>query len=110
MRALRRSLFRLADGNLQRADAVDAAFELVAHLELGDAGRRARHDDVAGGELYLLRELPDDLGHVPDQLGEVALLRFLAVHRQPDLALAGVADLGGRLDRRAGRGIIERLA
>jgi len=79
-------LFRLADVHLQRADAVDAAFDLVARLELGDAGRRARHDDVAGGEFYLLRKLPDDFGHVPDQLGEIALLGFLAVDRQPDLA------------------------
>ncbi len=36
------------------------AFELVAGLELRDAGGRAGHDDVAGGELHLLRELPDD--------------------------------------------------
>src|SRR6202000_1729906 len=74
------------------------------------AGRRARHDDVAGGDLHLLRELPDDFGHVPDQLGEVALLRLLAVHGQPDLALDGMTDLGGRLDCRTGRGIVERLA
>src|SRR5438132_10889825 len=67
-------LFRLADRNLQRADTVDAAFDLVAGIELGDAGGRSRHDEVAGGERYLLRELPDDLGHVPDQLGEVTLL------------------------------------
>ena len=69
-------LFRLADRHLQGADAVDAAFDLVAGLELGDAGRRSRHDDVAGGERDLLRQLPDDLRHVPDQFGEVALLRF----------------------------------
>src|SRR3954471_19942718 len=103
-------LFRLADVHLQRADAVDAAFDLVAGLELGDAGRRARHDDVAGGEFYLLRKLPDDLRHVPDQFGEIALLGLLAVDRQPDLALGGVADFGSRLNRGAGRGIVERLA
>jgi hypothetical protein len=48
-------LFRLADRDLQRADAVDAALDVVAGVELGDAGGRARHDDVAGGEFYLLR-------------------------------------------------------
>src|SRR5207245_9029461 len=90
-----RSLLRLANRDLQRADAIDAAFELVAGLELRHAGRRARHDDVAGGELHLLRELPDNLRHVPYQLGEVALLRFLAVDREPDLALGGMADLRG---------------
>src|SRR3954454_21575926 len=104
------SLLRLADSHLQRAAAVDAACELVAGLELRHAGRRARHDDVAGGELYLLRELPDDLGYIPDQLGEVALLRFLAVDREPDLALGGMADLRCRLHRGAGRRIVERLA
>src|ERR1044072_7036277 len=72
-------LFRLADVHFQRADAVDTAFKLVAGLELGDAGRRSRHDDVAGGKSYLLRKLPDDLGHDPDQLGEITLLGFLAV-------------------------------
>src|SRR6478672_5916312 len=66
------ALFRIADRNLQRADAVDTAFDLVARLELGDAGRRSRHDDVAGGERDLLRKLPDDFRHVPDQFGEVA--------------------------------------
>src|SRR5437588_6366233 len=101
------SLFRLADGNFQRADAVDAALDVIAGVELGDAGGRARHDDVARSEFYLLRELPDDLGHAPDQFGEIALLRFLAVDGQPDLALGGMADLRGRLDRGAGRGIVE---
>src|SRR5665811_2095564 len=103
-------LFRLADRHLQGADAVDPALDLVAGVELGDAGRRSRHDDVAGGERDLLRELPDDLGHVPDQLGEVALLGFGAVDGEPDPALRGMADFRGRLQRRAGRGIVERLA
>src|SRR5439155_18620350 len=101
-------LFRVADRNLQRADAVDATFDLVAGVKLGDAGRRARHDDVAGGKRHLLRELPDNFRHVPDQFGEVALLGFGAVDRQPDLALRGMADLRSRLQRGAGRGIVER--
>src|SRR5262249_21406785 len=104
------SSLRLADVHLQRADTIDAAFELVAGLQLRDAGRRARHDDVARGELHLLGQLPDDFGHVPDQFGKVALLGLLAVHRQPDLAVRRVADPGSGLDRRAGRGIVERLA
>src|SRR6478672_8574453 len=104
------ALLSLADRDLQRADAVDAAFDLVAGVELRDAGRRARHDDVAGGELDLLRELPDDLRHTPDQFREVALLGFLAVDREPDLAVRRVADPGSRLQRGAGRGIVERLS
>src|SRR5690349_5190384 len=106
----RRSTARLADRHLQRADAVDAAFDLIAWDQRGDAGRRSGHDDVAGADLHLLRELPDDLRHAPDQLGEVALLTLGAVHRQPDLALGGVADLRSRLHGRAGRGVLERLA
>src|SRR6266567_9304562 len=104
------SLLRLADRDLQRSDAVDAAFELVAGLELRHAGRRARHDDIAGGELHLLRELPDDFRHVPDQFGEVTLLGFLAVDREPDLALGRMADLRRRLHRGGRRRAVERLA
>src|SRR5438445_4704046 len=96
-------LLGLPDRDLQRTDAVDAAFELVAGLELRHAGRRARHDDVTGGELHLLRELPYDFRHVPDQLGEVALLGLLAIDREPDLAFGGMADLRCRLHRGAGR-------
>src|SRR5579871_1434485 len=103
------SRLRLADRNLQRADAVDAALDFVAGVKLGDAGRRAGHDDITGGKLHLLRELPDDLRHAPDQLSQIALLRFLAVDREPDLALRGMADLRRRLDRRAGCGIVERF-
>src|SRR5258708_18073092 len=99
--AVRRSR-RLADRNFQRADAVDAALDLVAGRERGDAGRRSRHDDVTGADLDLLGELPDDLRHAPDQFGQVALLPFGAVDREPDLALGGVADLGGPLQRPAG--------
>src|SRR5712671_1387537 len=101
---------RLANRNLQRTDAVHAAFDLVARVERGDASRRSRHDDIAGGECDLLRELPNDFRHAPDQLGEVTLLLFGAVHREPDLALRGMADLGGGLQRRAGRGIVEGFA
>src|SRR4051794_35745768 len=104
------SLLRLADAHFQRADTVDAACELVAGLELRHAGRRARHDDVAGGELHLLGELPDCLRHVPDHLLEVARLGFLAVDGEPDLALGGMADLRDRLYRGGRCGAVERLA
>src|SRR6266576_4506685 len=80
-RSLRLRLFRLADRNFQRADAVDAALDLVSWRERGDAGRRSRHDDVAGADLDLLRELPDDFRHAPDQLGQITLLPLGAVDR-----------------------------
>src|SRR5206468_9890952 len=102
-------LFSRPDRHLQRADTVDAALDLVAGRQRGHAGGRAGHDDVAGIERYLLRELPDDFRHAPDQLGEVALLPLGAVDGEPDLSLRGMADLGGRLQRAAGRGMVEGL-
>jgi len=72
--------------NFQRADAVDPALDSVAGRQRRDAGRRSRHDDVAGADRDLLRELPDDFRHAPDQLGEITLLPLGAVDRQPDLA------------------------
>src|SRR5207237_6910418 len=101
---------RLADRDLQRADTIDPAFDAVAWRERGDAGRRPRHDDIAGADLDLLRQLPDDFRHAPDQLGEVAFLPLGAVDRQPDLALRRMADFRSRLQRRAGRRVIEGFA
>src|SRR5258708_13018945 len=98
------------DCELQGADAITPAFDLVARIELGDPGRRSRHDDVAGGQRDLLRELPDDLRHAPDQFGEIALLLFGAVDREPDLALRGMADLRRGLNGGAGSGMVEGLA
>src|SRR5438477_10191982 len=92
---------RLADRELQRADAVDAAFDLVAGRQRRDTGRRSRHDDIAGADLDLLRQLPDDFRNAPDQFGEIALLPFGAVDREPDLALGRVADFRSWLQRRA---------
>ena len=53
---------RLADDGSRnrtahRADAVDAAFDLVALGDRGDAGGGAGHDDVAGADRDLLRQL-----------------------------------------------------
>src|SRR5206468_12218052 len=90
---------RLADRDFQRADAVDPALNLVAGRERGHAGWRSRHDDIAGAERNLLRELGDDLWHAPDQFGQVALLPLGAIHRKPDLAVGGVPDLRCRLQR-----------
>src|ERR1700754_1403770 len=103
-------LLRLPDRHLQRPNPIDAALNLVPGRERRDAGGRAGHDDIAGAERDLLRQLPDDLRHAPDQFGEVALLPLGAVDREPDLALGRMADLRSRLQRAAGRGVIERLA
>ena len=98
------------DRHLERADAFDLAFDFVAGHHRADAGRRAGHDDVAGGKLDHLRQFPDRLRHVPDQLVEVAFLLHLAVDLERDAALARMADLRGRHDRAARRGGVERLA
>src|ERR1700749_549921 len=103
-------LLRLADRDFQRADAVDATFDLIAGRQRGDARRRAGHDDIAGADLDLLREVPDDFRYAPDQLGKVPLLPLLAIDRKPDLAGSGMADLRGRLHRRGGGGMVEGLA
>jgi hypothetical protein len=63
------SLFRLADRNLECADAVDAALDLVAGVKLGDAGstvlaifrsRRAAFSGSANGrsEAYFITRSP----------------------------------------------------
>src|ERR1700680_2951234 len=101
---------RLADRDLEGADAVDPAFYTVAGRTRGAPGRRPRHDDIAGADLDLLRKLPDDLGHAPDQFGEVALLPLGAVDREPDFSPGRMADFRGRLQRAAGRGVVERFA
>src|SRR6266851_3494401 len=69
-------LCRLADRNLEGADAIDPAFDSVAGRECGDPGWRSRHDDIAGTERDLLRQFGDDFGHAPDQFREIALLPF----------------------------------
>ncbi len=65
---------------------------------------------IARAERHLQRQLRDDLRNVPDHLGQIALLLFGAVHRQPDLALRRMADFGGRTQRAAWRGLVEGLA
>src|SRR6266550_165371 len=57
----------------------------------------------AGADLDLLRELPDDFRHAPDQLGQITLLPLGAVDRKPDFALRGMADLRRRRSRPAAR-------
>src|SRR6202140_4261055 len=80
---------RLADRNLQGADAIDPAFDLVAGRQRRDACRRSRHDNIAGADFDLLRKLPDDLRHAPDQFGEVAFCRSVPLTESQILPLVG---------------------
>src|SRR5690606_2223503 len=54
-------------------------------------------------------KLGDDFGDGPDHGGQVALLPGLAVHRQPDLTCARVADLIDAVNGRHGGGEVEPL-
>src|SRR5262245_37389671 len=103
-------LQRLADRHRQLADAFHFTFELVARHRRGDARGRAGHDDVAGLERDHLRELRDDLRHVPDHLRQVAVLANLAVALEADVALARMSGLQHGPERAARRGCVERLA
>src|SRR5581483_7402194 len=70
---------RLADRDGELADTFDFTLDLVAGDRGGDAGWRAGHDDIAGGELHHFRKLGNDFRHVPDHLIEIAVLADLAV-------------------------------
>ncbi|EEF93376.1 Tat pathway signal sequence domain protein, partial [Catenibacterium mitsuokai DSM 15897] len=82
----------------------------VAGLQRGDAGRGAHEDQVAGAQRVQLRELVQDVGDVPDQVVERALLAQFSVDFQAELARAQRADVGGRHDRADRRGVVEGLA
>src|SRR5277367_6037261 len=102
-------LQRRPNRDVELADALDLALDLVTGDGGGDARRRTRHNDVAGCELDHLRQFRDDFRHVPDHLIEVAVLTHLAVDLERDAALRRMSDLGSRLERAAGRGVVERL-
>ena len=75
---------RAVAGGLDRATPsasrpVDAAFDAVALDHGADAGGRSGHDDVAGADRNLLRQLRDDLRHIPDHLREIGVLLHRAV-------------------------------
>src|ERR1700740_2740594 len=91
------------NGNRQPSNALDGADKLVSGMHGANPGRRAGEGQVACLELVLVREIGNDLRHVPDQLREVAALALRAVHRQGDRAAARVTDRRGQIDRAARR-------
>src|SRR5258708_15199687 len=91
------------------SDAIHAAGDLVARLDRADAGRRARENQIARLQRDRLRHVTDYVGDRPDHFGEIALLTHFAVHRQPDAALARMAGLRDRTQRRDRAGRVETL-
>ena len=51
--------------------------EAVADLQRADPGRRAHEHQVAGAQRIELRQLVQDVGDVPDQVGQRAVLAAL---------------------------------
>src|SRR5690606_3806176 len=98
------------DGEVQVADAIDMAVQLVALLHPAHAGGRAGHNEIARRQTEQSGQVGDGLGHLPDELVEVALLAHLAVDLQPDRAGSRMADLARRHDLSARGGFLEGLA
>ena len=83
--------------------------ERVAGLHPAHAGRRSRHQEIAGGERDAAGQVGDRLRHAPDHLGEVAALPDGAVHTGLDRAPVRMPDLRRRRDRADGAGPVEAL-
>src|SRR4029077_13820691 len=98
------------DGHGQLADAFDYTFDLVTGDRGSDARRCSGHDDVAGFGRHLFRQLVDCCGDVPDHLVEVAILAYLPVDLEDNLALGWMSDLARRHQRSTRCGRIKRLA
>src|SRR5690606_26463096 len=75
-----------ADGDVDLADAVDAAGNPAAPRNLSDPGWRAGEDQIAGLQLDRLAGEGDDVGDRPDHVFEPAVLLHDAIHGEPDAA------------------------
>src|SRR5450830_451165 len=82
----------------------------IPTLDSAYPGRRPGHNQIASFQFEYGRQMGNDLGHIPDQLVEVALLLDFAIDLQPDGALGQVAHLVDRDDVCHRRGMLEGLA
>src|SRR5690606_1076287 len=90
--------------------AIEAGAPVVAGAQRADAGRRAHEHQVPGTQGVEPGQFDQDVGHVPDQVGQAPVLATFAVHVEAEREPAQVADRVRRhqfAHRRAG---IEGLA
>src|SRR5436309_3257386 len=88
------------DAVLLHAEPRDTHLDDVAGLEVarrlhpvGDTGRRAGRDDVAGSERHEAAHVGDELADREDHVGGAAALASVAVDRRPQQEGLGVARL-----------------
>lgn len=86
------------------------ALQLVALDHGAHAFRRAGVNQVAGEQFNQAGQIGNGLGHIPDQIRQIALLTHFAVDLEPDRALVGMTELRRRHQRCARRRMVETLA
>lgn len=77
----------LAEGETQRAHAVDAGGDPIPWLQHADARWGAGKDQVAGLERHGFRGVADHFTDRPDLIGQVADLALLTIDLEPDFAV-----------------------
>ena len=72
--------------------------------------RRAGEDQIAGQQFVVLRQEMQHVRHVPDHVGQIALLPGRAVDLEDDAAALRMSDLGDAVNRADRRRLRERFA
>src|SRR6202171_5275754 len=88
---------RLIDADLELTQRFDPPYQHVSGHHRADAGRRTGKDQIARQELVVLRKEMPHVRHVPDHVGQIALLLHRAVDLERDAATAHVTDLAHRM-------------
>src|SRR5580658_1871403 len=99
-----------ADGDDEVLEAVDMTLEAVAFDDGADPGWCARVNEISCRQRNEARKIRDRFGDGPNKLRDIALLPGLAVHFEPDRALADMARSAYRRDRGARGRLVEALA
>src|SRR5665647_1351465 len=110
LRACRRGLFGVADGEGDIAHSLDMAGNLVARLDRTHTFRCARINQVARLQMIELREVGQQFRDIPDQLAEIAGLAEFTIDLQVDGAVAQHAKMADRHDLAAHRRLLKVFA